>query len=176
MEPGEDVDSLSATESQDAIYDAGFSQNYGDMYEAGVEPVDDDEVILGGLDPRAKFYPLFPTFEICHNGRLQGFVNSITLLPQTAITLANKNVLNVVSELVSLDAANRIDRFEFYYLSAGPVAGGYCLSTLLFRHVFFESEPVVPVAYLIHERRHANDHRRLFELLKTKCPEVSWPS
>lgn len=172
-EMADDMDSMSATESSDMAYETAMSQTYPDLYETGAVPVDDDEVILNGLDPRAKFYPLFPTFEICCNGRLQGFVDSMTLLPQVAITLANKHVLNVVSELITMDAANKIDRFEFYYVSAGPVAGGYYLSTLLFRHPLFETEPVVPAAYLIHERRNINDHRRLFEMLKTRCLEVA---
>lgn len=174
------AETLDSMDDFDDVSDVGYespvgpTQTYVDPYETGIVPIDDDdEGVLTGVDARAKFYPLFPTFEICHNGRLDGFVNSMTLLPQVATTLANKNILDVVNELVGLDATNKADRLEFYYVSAGPVAGGYYLSTLLFRHCLFESEPIVPAAYLIHERKSPNDHKRLFEMLRAKCPEVS---
>jgi len=98
----------------------------------------------------------------------------LVIVPRVIVTAANRSLLNVVNNLAATEASGKGDgRFEFYYVSAGPLGNGHYLSTLLFRHSIFESEPILPVAFMIHERKNPDDHRRLFELIHEKCPEVA---
>ena len=46
------------------------------------------------------------------------------------------------------------------------------VSPIVFKHVLFEESPLVPLAFLIHERKHAKWHQLLFKYLKDKIPRL----
>ena len=46
------------------------------------------------------------------------------------------------------------------------------VSPIVFKHVLVEESPLVPLSFLIHERKHAKWHQLLFKYLKDKIPLV----
>jgi hypothetical protein len=50
--------------------------------------------------------------------------------------------------------------------------GDCYVSPIVFKHVLFEESPLVPLAFLIHERKHAKWHQLLFKYLKDKIPRL----
>ena len=62
--------------------------------------------------------------------------------------------------------------------SDDPVYGttfnlGDCyVSPIVFKHILFDETPLVPLAFLIHERKHAKCHDLLFKFLKEKIPRI----
>lgn len=140
--------------------------------------IDETDAYAGDpTDLKQKFDSYLPTYELClgTGAKLRQFVHSMTVLPNLVITAASQALLSTANDLVILDSSGKTDRrFEFYYVSAGPIAGNYYLSTLLCRQILFENEPIIPVAFLVHERRNTDDHRRVFELIQEKCADVSF--
>ena len=53
--------------------------------------------------------------------------------------------------------------------------GDFYLSILVFRETEFTSPPVIPLAYMIHERKLSSTHDTFWYLLKRKCPELCRP-
>ena len=51
--------------------------------------------------------------------------------------------------------------------------GDFYLSPVLFKHVLFESQPVIPAAFLIHERKLQSGHKELMLHLKEEIPSLS---
>jgi hypothetical protein len=50
--------------------------------------------------------------------------------------------------------------------------GDCYVSPIVFKYVLFEESPLVPLAFLIHERKHAKWHQLLFKYLKDKIPRL----
>ena len=50
--------------------------------------------------------------------------------------------------------------------------GDLYLSPVLFKHVLFESQPVIPAAFLIHERKLQSGHKELMLHLKEEIPSL----
>jgi len=51
--------------------------------------------------------------------------------------------------------------------------GDIYVSPFLFRHVIFESSPVIPAAYLLHERKFETAQRAFMTFIKTKLSSLS---
>ena len=45
-------------------------------------------------------------------------------------------------------------------------------SLCLFRHIYFVCSPIIPVAFLIHERKFQVSHEKLFSKLVQKIPNL----
>ena len=52
--------------------------------------------------------------------------------------------------------------------------GDFYLSTLAFRHTLFEGGPVLPVAFLIHERKVSSCHEELFKVCSKLVPPLKY--
>lgn len=141
-----------------------------------IEEGNDQQFPIDAGDLKQKFDTYLPTYELCTGtgAKLRQFVHSMTVLPNVVLTASSRALTTIANDLAVLDSSGKTERrFEFYYVSAGPIGSGYYLSTLLCRQILFDTEPIIPVAFLVHERRNADDHRRLFEMLQEKCPDVS---
>ncbi|KAK0417662.1 hypothetical protein QR680_013134 [Steinernema hermaphroditum] len=51
--------------------------------------------------------------------------------------------------------------------------GDYYLSTLTYRHPLFKGNPIIPLAYVVHDRRYSRDHRNFFSELWAKHPALN---
>ena len=51
--------------------------------------------------------------------------------------------------------------------------GNFYVSPFTFRHVLFEGSPVVPLAFLFHEKKDEKFHNRFFSILKENIPNLS---
>ena len=88
------------------------------------------------------------------------FVHSIHTHPNLVCVCGSKQLLDEfdcvlllqspVSQLLSYDTTFQL--------------GDFYLSTLTFRHTLFEKGPVVPVAFLLHERKLISCHEELFKV------------
>jgi len=54
--------------------------------------------------------------------------------------------------------------------------GDFYLSVLLFRETDFEGEPVIPLAYFLHERKLNATHTNFFRHMKSLLPELETTS
>ena len=50
--------------------------------------------------------------------------------------------------------------------------GDFLLSTLAFQHIIFEENPVIPLAFIVHERKFQKCHEQFLEVIKEKIPRL----
>ena len=51
--------------------------------------------------------------------------------------------------------------------------GDTYVSALLMRHTLFKGAPIVPVCFLLHERKYESAHEELMKYVATKCPTLA---
>ena len=50
--------------------------------------------------------------------------------------------------------------------------GDFYVSPLLFRHIYFKGSPIIPLAFLIHDRKFQISHEKLFSKFQEKIPNL----
>lgn len=103
---------------------------------------------------------------------LNGFIWSVTPVPNVLIPLGNRKLLMDAGHLAALGTTG-VDRFCVYYDTTFTM-GDFYVSPLVFRHPLFEGSPVIPMAFLIHERKFIFDHHQFWDFVLQLCPGVSF--
>ena len=90
---------------------------------------------------------------------LPDFVHLIHTYPDLVCVCGTKQLLqSPVPQLLAYDTT-----FEL---------GDFYLSTLTFRHTLFKEAPVIPVAFLLHERKLTSCHEQLFNVCCKLVPSL----
>ena len=89
---------------------------------------------------------------------LDGYIAEIKTLPDLHVTAAHPELISEFDCLIQMIGEDAVcllydTTFEM---------GDYYISTLAFKHFMFKSWPVIPLSYMIHERRKQNCHEAHF--------------
>ena len=98
-----------------------------------------------------------------------GFVRKIVTYPDLVVMCALQNLTEQLNRLVlaELDLPILLSYDTTFSL------GDIYVSSLLFRHVLFDSSPVVPAAFLLHERKFECTHEDFMTLVKKELPALN---
>ncbi len=100
---------------------------------------------------------------------IDGFVKVITTYPSLIV------VCGLFSLLTELDLTLQLDFSRHSQLLSYDTTfqlGDFYVSPLLFRHTIFNSLPVIPALFLIHERKSQQVHERFMQCLSELVPTL----
>ena len=92
------------------------------------------------------------------------FVHKYTLHPDIEIVAGNKRMFDELAYLLELPTSQRMNEMLLGYDTTFSL-GEYYVSPLLFKHIAFIEKPVLPVAFLVHERKFTTTHATLFSTI-----------
>ena len=100
---------------------------------------------------------------------LNDYVLQLDMVPSFACVLGLKEVLTDFGNLQQLRRKGKIlCSYDTTYN-----CGDFYVSPIVFKHVLFDSESAVPLAFLIQEKRDQDFHERLFQILKKSLPSIN---
>ncbi|CAG2240581.1 unnamed protein product [Mytilus edulis] len=100
--------------------------------------------------------------------QLDGFVSEVLVYPDLYAVVALPEIINAFKDIIELKSEDPV-----YLVYDTTFNLGDCyVSPIVFKHVIFDETPLVPLAFFIHERKHAKWHEVLFKFLKDKIPRI----
>jgi hypothetical protein len=110
---------------------------------------------------------LYNLHEVAYD--LNGFVAKITTYPDLVLICGLQTMTKELDNLIqsSLSSPQLLSYDTTFQV------GDFYLSPLLFRHTAFTSSPIMPVAFLIHERKFQSAHEELMKHISVVVPSLS---
>ena len=88
-----------------------------------------------------------------------------------SVTLYHPDILDIFRSTLSYSTPSHEPPQQLSYDTTFNL-GDFYLSILRFRPTEFESSPVIPLAYLIHERKLSSTHDEFFRQISSTIPEL----
>ncbi|CAF1616659.1 unnamed protein product, partial [Didymodactylos carnosus] len=95
------------------------------------------------------------------------FVRYFLVLPQLVIICAHKQIIDLFNALLSMTTSKIVISYDTTF----NLTDGY-VSSLIYRHDAFESQPAIVLAYMIHETKQEWAHTCLVRTIKDLCSEM----
>jgi MULE transposase domain len=99
------------------------------------------------------------------------FVHDIHTFPDLSVILYDPSILAIFKSLLSTSQTPDLPLQQLSYDTTFNL-GDFYVSILLFRETEFTDNPVVPLAYLIHERKLFQTHSIFFSHMQSVIPEI----
>ena len=99
------------------------------------------------------------------------FVHRIVTFPDLSVTCYNPTIVDMFNGLLAFTSDCDKPTIILTYDTTFNL-GDFYVSVLLFRHTDFDPSPIVPLAYLIHERKLQSTHDEFFQHIRTLCPQL----
>ena len=102
---------------------------------------------------------------------LQDYMFEIICFPELSCFFGNKQIMqefNKLSELVEVEKDMKL----YCGYDTTFNLGNFYLTPIVFRHTLFQSDPVIPLGFMIHERKFQFVHERFWEDLVRKIPNL----
>ncbi len=93
---------------------------------------------------------------------LPDFVHTIRMHPDLVCVVGQKALLEELDRVLLLDSPSA----QLLSYDTTFQLGDFYVSTLCFKHTLFKEAPVIPTAFLIHERKFQKAHEVFFEICK----------
>ena len=97
-----------------------------------------------------------------------GFIRKIETYPDLVVMCAFQSLMDELNRIIQAELDIPILLSYDTTFSLGDIY----VSPLLFRHVLFESSPVVPAAFLLHERKFESVHVSFMSLVEKELPSL----
>ena len=99
---------------------------------------------------------------------LDGYIAGIKTLPDLHVIAAHPELISEFDRLIQMKGEDAVCLFYDTTFETGD----FYISTLAFKHFVFESQPVIPLSFMIHERRKQKCHEAHFSFAKEKNPRL----
>ena len=109
---------------------------------------------------------LYNLHELMYN--LDSYIHEIKTGPDLQVIIGYKDIFEEYGRLLQLKTD---DPIPLYYDTTFCL-GDFYVSTLEFQHVMFEEKPVIPLAFMVHERKFQKCHEQFLDLIKEKIPNL----
>lgn len=109
---------------------------------------------------------LFNIHELAHD--IPGFIHAIHTYPDLICVLGQQEILDQLDRVLLLDSAAQLISYDTTFQ-----LGDFYVSVLCFRHTLFKEAPVIPAAFLIHERKFEAHHKIFFTICSSLVPSLS---
>ena len=93
------------------------------------------------------------------SNELESYVFEVTCFPDLTCFFGNKELLSQLNKLLQLKQTENDMQLYCGYDTTFNLGNLY-LTPLVFRHTLFDKHPVIPVAFMIHERKFQTVHER----------------
>ncbi|XP_053406440.1 uncharacterized protein LOC128559236 [Mercenaria mercenaria] len=100
---------------------------------------------------------------------LENFNKQIDVYPTLVCISGLEEIQKEFNELLTFDSGTTI---KMYYDTTYKM-GQLFVSVLSYQHVLFEGNKIIPVAFVMHERRDSKFHERFFNVIKEHIPNLS---
>lgn len=110
---------------------------------------------------------IYNTLELAY--QLDGFIHQIDLYPSLTIVFGLKQSIEDFNNLLTLTSEHKI----FLSIDTTFECGNFYLTPVVYKHFLFNSEPTIPLAFLLHEKKDQKFHERFLNVLKEHCPNLS---
>ena len=98
--------------------------------------------------------------------QLGDFICHFTVLPELVVCVGLPEILQELDKL-----GKREDTLVLSYDTTFNL-GDFYVSVLTMRHSLFVSDPVLPVAFMVHDKKLEGNHRQFLKVLSDKCPKL----
>ena len=102
---------------------------------------------------------------------LKDYIHRMFLVPELGVVLAHRAMLQEFRAVLSTTGQQQQQQLLSYDTTYN--LGDFYVSPLLFRHILFKNAPMMPVAFLIHEKRTQFTHEILMDFIATEVPEIT---
>ena len=99
---------------------------------------------------------------------LESYIHEIKTVPDLQVVIGYTDIFQEFDRLLQLKTN---DPIPLYYDTTFCL-GDFYVSTLAFQHIMFEENPVIPLAFMVHERKFQKCHEQFFEIIKEKIPRL----
>jgi len=99
------------------------------------------------------------------------FIHRIVTYPDLSVICYNQDLVEVFTNLLSSSADHDKPTVTVTYDTTFNL-GDFYVSVLLFRETEFDPSPIVPLAFLIHERKLQATHDEFFSHMRKLCPQL----
>ena len=99
---------------------------------------------------------------------LESYIHEIKTVPDLQVIVGYTDIFEEFDRLLQLKTS---DPIPLYYDTTFCL-GDFYVSTLAFQHVMFDENPVIPLAFMVHERKFQKCHEQFFEVIKDKIPRL----
>lgn len=99
------------------------------------------------------------------------FVHKITTYPDLEVIMYDRRIIATFKSLLSTSWTSDYPMQQITYDTTFNL-GDFYVSVLLFRETEFNENPVIPLAFYIHERKLLSTHEEFFRHMKAVIPEV----
>lgn len=111
---------------------------------------------------------LYNIHEIAYND-LSGFVSKIVTYPDLIVTCGISKMLNEIENLLQTDLSSP----QLLSYDTTFQLGDIYVSVLLMRHTLFQGAPVMPICFLLHERKLETAHEEFMKYVAVSCPTLA---
>ena len=96
------------------------------------------------------------------------YTHRMFLVPELGVVLAHRGMLQELRAVLTTGSQAQLLSYDTTYN-----LGDFYVSPLLFRHTIFDGAPVMPAAFLIHEKRTQFAHEVLMNFIRKEVPEIA---
>jgi len=96
------------------------------------------------------------------------FVHEIHVYPDLWVVMYHQDIINMFRSTLKPDSPLQLLSYDTTFN-----LGDFYLSVLIFRETEFEEKPMIPLAFLLHERKLTATHDAFFRCIASLCPEIN---
>jgi hypothetical protein len=98
-------------------------------------------------------------------------VHYIQTFPDLSVIMYSPKLMLIFKSLLSKSTPPDLPLQQLSYDTTFNL-GDFYVSILIFRETSFTQTPVIPLAFMIHERKLTTTHVQFFNQMKSVCPEI----
>ena len=99
------------------------------------------------------------------------FIHRIVTYPDLSVICYNPDLVEVFTSLLSSSTNQDKPTVTVTYDTTFTL-GDFYVSVLLFRETEFDPSPIVPLTFLLHERKLQSTHDEFFSHIRKLCPQL----
>ncbi|XP_047135678.1 uncharacterized protein LOC124812742 [Hydra vulgaris] len=96
------------------------------------------------------------------------FIHNIITFPDLVVVMYSDETLQIFQQVLKLSQLPQQLSYDITFS-----LGDFYLSVLLFRETEFDPSPIIPLAFMIHERKTLMPHSIFWQHMKLVCPELA---
>lgn len=110
---------------------------------------------------------IYNTLQLAYH--LDNFVHQFSIFPDLQCFVANKELLQELNKILQVKS----DEIPLLSYDTTILIGDFYVSVLVFKHVLFDCNPSIPVAFYIHNRKSEEIHLDFWRKIATLVPNIN---
>ena len=98
---------------------------------------------------------------------LDGFIKEIITFPDLLFFAANSEMLTEFNKIILLNHKGMYLTYDTTFC-----LGDFYVSIIVFRHILFKKDPIIPLAFMVHDRKFQNVHMKFLQMISVHVPNI----